>query len=396
MARIPKTVFISYRRTNQAHAVKIYQLLQESGYDPFLDIKDLGAGAWRVLIQREIQKRAHFILLLTPSAVQRFAEPNDVMRFEIETALDNKRNLVPLMFDGFSYSDPRIYDYLTGKLSVLSEYNAYPINWRRLKKDIQELIDRFMSVHPDDVVHPDMTEAPKRDSSYSGGEILEDGIIAPEPNVNEESAIFGGLPDLLEDEETDLYEQAESVDKLLDDVLADKEKKQAELPSLPRQQPAAPIYPPQTSRSKSGGGAGGIILAILTSPAWLVYKLVQVIRDVINPPKTASEPAPMLDNKPMPAVPPAPVIPAPKPIVPPTETPPPPQSAPGSATGDFQLSRKRKPPVTESDEPEFERSEAGLGGMTEADLLLMMRQAMANMPPVSDEQLAMEEAEEFN
>lgn len=150
-----KTVFICYRRTNQAHAVKMYHLLREAGYDPFIDIKDLGAGAWRILIQREIQKRAHFIVLLTPSAVARFEEPNDTMRFEIETALDSRRNLVPLVFEGFSYSDPRIRAHLTGKLAILSEYNAFPINWRRLKKDIHDLIHRFLSIHPDDVVHPD-------------------------------------------------------------------------------------------------------------------------------------------------------------------------------------------------------------------------------------------------
>lgn len=363
MARIPKTVFISYRRTNQAHAIKIYQLLQEVGYDPFLDIKDLGAGAWRVIIQREIQKRAHFVLLLTPSAVERFTEPNDVMRFEIETALDNKRNLVPLMFDGFTYSDPRIHDYLTGKLAILSEYNAFPINWRRLKKDIQDLIDRFMSIHPDDVVHPEETlrggfavDVIPRKEATSDDEYGE--MVSPEPT-------FGEMPDWLsadEDEavmfEGELLDIAEE-EVIEDNIRAEKAKKDAEVyPRKPSETPK-PIMPPavmpQTSAKKSGGAS--LLMAILTAPVALVYGAYQAIRNLLNPPqpsratpdKTVSpEPAPR------PAYQPAPV--------------PPPQSMPSGEASEF--------------------------GMDEAQLLLMMREAMANLPPVSDEQLALEEAEE--
>lgn len=303
MPRIPKTVFISYRRTNQAHAIKIYQLLQEAGYDPFLDVKDLGAGAWRVIIQREIQRRAHFVLLLTPSAVKRFAEPHDVMRFEIETALDNKRNIVPLTFEGFSYSDPLICDYLTGKLAILSEYNAFPINWRRLKKDIQAIIDRFMSIHPDDVVHPD---------AMTRGDLPVERGIPQDTYMADDGAIVAPL-------------------SLNDMPTVEQPTREAEqsLPSAP-----------QTSVAKSG--ATGWLLAILGAPLGLVNALYQQIRHWFSP-----QP---------PALPTPPVSPAPA--------------------------------------PQPESTLAG-GIMTnEAELLLMMRQVVANLPPVSDDQLALEEAQE--
>ncbi len=342
MARIPKTVFISYRRTNQAHAIKIYQLLREAGYDPFLDIKDLGAGAWRVIIQREIQKRAHFVLLLTPSAVERFAEPNDVMRFEIETALDNKRNLVPLMFDGFSYSDPRIRNYLTGKLAILSEYNAFPINWRRLKKDIQELIDRFMSIHPDDVVHPDTVLI----GGYTGRWLLgkeaitddeSDEMVSPEPT-------FGEMPDRLSaNEDEAVIPEEEAID---DGVFTEKAKKDViDYPRQPSEMPkpvAPPMAMPQPSAKKSGGAS--VLMAIITAPIALVYGAYQAIRNLINP--TQPAPAPM----------------------------PPTQSTPGA--------------------PSLTREEIDATLIDEAQLLLMMREAMANLPSVSDEELAREEAEE--
>lgn len=329
MPRIPKTVFISYRRTNQAHAIKIYQLLQEAGYDPFLDVKDLGAGAWRAIIQREIQRRAHFVLLLTPSAVQRFTEPNDVMRFEIETALDSKRNLVPLMFEGFSYSDPRIHDYLTGKLAILSEYNAFPINWRRLKKDIQDLIDRFLSVHPDDVVHPDTV---LRGGFGVGRGIPNDVRQRDEADISPELAV-GDMPDWLADEE----EAETSAKEAPDDGYA---RQPATSPTMLPTQPAA-----------RKAGKTSWLMAILGAPIALVNGVYLALRDLLRP-------QPVTDdtqlNLPQPSSP---------PIATPTPVPP-----PQSALGEID--------------------------MTEADMLLMMRQAMANLPPVSDDQLALEEAEE--
>ncbi len=434
MARIPKTVFISYRRTNVAHAIKIYQLLEEAGYDPFLDIKDMGSGAWRVIIQREIEHRAHFMLLLTPSAVERFIEPNDVMRFEIETALTYKRNLVPLMFEGFTYSDPRIRNYLTGKLAILSEYNAFPINWRRLKKDVQELTARFMSVHPDDVVHPMMEESQKRDSSYLGGEILDDGIIVPEPNVKDEEydadeqaetspstptpiaihpatditpdfdsmtpeqimawmetlAIRQGATDGIITDATS-RPQVQEIDPTTVDIKdnyipygmtaeqwekkrAEEEKKsnriEMKMEEVRRQQPSAPLYPTRTSAKKSGGTpVTTVLMSVVMLPIWAVGRVYVVIRDLINPrPSTTGAPLPPRQSSEPPPSP----KPAPAPVIRPSEQPapvPPPQSAPGRASSQFDMS--------------------------EAELLLMMRQAIANLPPVSDEELASEEAEEL-
>jgi hypothetical protein len=388
MARIPKTVFISYRRTNVAHAIKIYQLLVEAGYDPFLDIKDMGSGAWRVIIQREIEHRAHFMLLLTPSAVERFIEPNDVMRFEIETALTHKRNLVPLMFEGFSYSDPRIRNYLTGKLAILSEYNAFPINWRRLKKDVQELTSRFMSVHPDDVVHPHLTEETRRETSTNtdlfGGisdkEEADGVVISPEAV----GSSGGDMPDWLSDDDemnSPYMDELLMPEESIDDVLAvEKEKKEdKKLSELPRQQvPTSPVFMPQPAslpRKSGGSPVTTILMSVVMLPVWAVGRVYVVIRDLINPrPSTAGTTPPTPRHS---AEPPLSPKPAPAPVVRPVEQPayqptfsaPPPQSVPDGASSQFDMS--------------------------EAELLLMMRQAIANLPPISDEELASEEAEEL-
>src|SRR5271167_2876903 len=124
MGRIEKTVFISYRRTNFFAALAIYQDLTQHGYDVFFDFTGLAGGDFERVILENIHSRAHFVVLLTPSALERCGEPADWLRREIEAALDSRRNIVPLMFESFDFGTPTIADQLTGKLAVLKQYNA--------------------------------------------------------------------------------------------------------------------------------------------------------------------------------------------------------------------------------------------------------------------------------
>ena len=57
--------------------------------------------------------RAHFLVLLTPSALERCGDPADWLRREIETALGFQRNIVPLMLEGFDFGTPAIGSQLT-------------------------------------------------------------------------------------------------------------------------------------------------------------------------------------------------------------------------------------------------------------------------------------------
>ena len=105
MALIEKTVFLSYRRTNYYCALSIFQDLTQHGYDVFFDFTSIAGGSFERVILENITSRAHFLVLLTPSALERCADPSDWLRREIETALANKRNIVPLMVEGFDLRD---------------------------------------------------------------------------------------------------------------------------------------------------------------------------------------------------------------------------------------------------------------------------------------------------
>ena len=91
MHQVEKTVFISYRRTNQYLALAIYQHLTMHGYDVFFDYQSIKSGDFEQIITQNIRGRAHFLIILTPSALERCNEPGDWLRREIELAMDAKR-----------------------------------------------------------------------------------------------------------------------------------------------------------------------------------------------------------------------------------------------------------------------------------------------------------------
>jgi hypothetical protein len=71
MERIEKTAFLSYRRTNVPWALAIFQNLTFHGYDVFFDYNGIGSGDFERVILGNTKARAHFLVLLTPSALVR-------------------------------------------------------------------------------------------------------------------------------------------------------------------------------------------------------------------------------------------------------------------------------------------------------------------------------------
>jgi tetratricopeptide (TPR) repeat protein len=158
MGRIEKTVFISYRRTNFPWAKAIFQNLHERGYDVFLDYTGIASGDFERIILKNIRARAHFLVLLTPSALERCGDPADWLRREIEAALDGQRNIVPLMLEGFDFGTPAIAEQLTGKLAALKQYNAVSVPPEYFDAAMEKL-RKFLNVSLDAVLQPASLEA---------------------------------------------------------------------------------------------------------------------------------------------------------------------------------------------------------------------------------------------
>ncbi len=159
MGRIEKTVFISYRRTNAAWALLIYKDLTSHGYDAFIDFDGIASGDFSQIIVENIHSRAHFIVLLTPSALDRCSQPGDWLRREIETAIQAKRNIIPLTFEDFKFSSPAIAAQLTGTLAPLRSYQALTVPTGYFDDAMKQLRHKFLNVALDTVLHPASTVA---------------------------------------------------------------------------------------------------------------------------------------------------------------------------------------------------------------------------------------------
>ena len=194
MARIEKTVFISYRRTDVYTALAVYENLKNQGYDVFFDYRSISSGDFEQIITSNIRARAHFIIILTPTALDRCSEPGDWLRREIETAIDEKRNIVPLFFKGFRFgassksgkskwmrlSKPEI---LTGKLKDLSRYNGLNVHEDYFEEAMNRLREEFLNKPLDTVLHPVSTEVQKvvKEEQKAADDALKYKEVAKEP-----------------------------------------------------------------------------------------------------------------------------------------------------------------------------------------------------------------------
>jgi tetratricopeptide (TPR) repeat protein len=120
----------------------------------FIDYSGIASGDFERAILENITARAHFLVLLTPSALERCGEPGDWLRREIETALSSRRNIVPLMLEGFDFGTPVIASQLTGTLETLRRFNALNIPADYFWEAMNRLRERYLNIALDSVLQP--------------------------------------------------------------------------------------------------------------------------------------------------------------------------------------------------------------------------------------------------
>lgn len=126
MGRVEKTVFLSYRRINAPWALAIFQSLNHHGYDVFAEVAN-GRPSDFARVQAQILARAHFLVLLTPSALEASGR-SDALRREIRAALELERHIIPLVLRPVGLDAACVTDQLTGALAPLRRYEPLPIS----------------------------------------------------------------------------------------------------------------------------------------------------------------------------------------------------------------------------------------------------------------------------
>jgi tetratricopeptide (TPR) repeat protein len=215
MDRIEKTVFLSYRRTNIPWALAIFQNLTQHGFDVFFDYNGIASGDFERVILGNIAARAHFLVLLTPSALERCQDPEDWLRREIEAAIATQRNIVPLMLESFDFGAPGIANQLSGGLAGLKNYNGLRIPPDYFDEAMERLRSRFLSVPLTAVLHPASTHAQQaadeqkaaanaaptvRETELTAQQWFERGVAAadPEEKIRSYSEAIRLYPDYAE------------------------------------------------------------------------------------------------------------------------------------------------------------------------------------------------------
>lgn len=202
-----KSVFISYRRQDASFIARaIFQDLYSHGYDVIMDIDNISPGeSFETIIRNQIAARAHFLVILTPRALQRFSEPQDMMRLEIEFALQLRRNIVPLLLNDFTFAGSE--RYLTGILRELRNYNSISIPVDYFDVAMERLRTRFLSQPVEVVIKP----APAQDQALVQSKI-EEIVMQPRPSeydLNaEEYSDEEFMPDSSSDQAIAYYSEA--------------------------------------------------------------------------------------------------------------------------------------------------------------------------------------------
>lgn len=135
-------VFISYRREGgYAMARLVYECLRNVGLSVFLDLEELRSGQFNEKLYEEIDKCKNFVLILPPHSLERCDDDHDWLRLEIEYAIKQKKNIIPVMMVDFEFPSQ-----LPPSLQVLPFFNGVRSSREYFDATIKKIISMLQGV----------------------------------------------------------------------------------------------------------------------------------------------------------------------------------------------------------------------------------------------------------
>lgn len=140
--------FISYRRSSGFYIAKMLrELLKLRGITPFMDLDELKSGTFDDKIADAIRSSPSFILVLSPGSLERCSESKDWVAKEIQIALDENKNIIPLLCDGFTF--PSQWEGESAeKLKALANYNGVTMNHDYVDAMVERIVQRIREGNP--------------------------------------------------------------------------------------------------------------------------------------------------------------------------------------------------------------------------------------------------------
>ncbi|MGN0812647.1 MAG: toll/interleukin-1 receptor domain-containing protein [Candidatus Coproplasma sp.] len=135
-------VFISYRRDGgYAMARLLYECFNNAGLSVFLDLEELRSGPFNTKLYEAIDSSENFVLVLPPNSLDRCVMENDWLRLEIEYAIKQKKNIIPVMMVGFSFPEE-----LPPSLQVLPFFNGVQSSREYFDAAVKKIISMLKNV----------------------------------------------------------------------------------------------------------------------------------------------------------------------------------------------------------------------------------------------------------
>ncbi|MGN1104058.1 MAG: toll/interleukin-1 receptor domain-containing protein, partial [Candidatus Coproplasma sp.] len=132
----------SYRRDGgYAMARLLYECFNNAGLSAFLDLEELRSGPFNTKLYEAIDSSENFVLVLPPNSLDRCVDASDWLRLEIEYAIKQKKNIIPVMMVGFSFPEE-----LPPSLQVLPFFNGVQSSREYFDAAVKKIISMLKNV----------------------------------------------------------------------------------------------------------------------------------------------------------------------------------------------------------------------------------------------------------
>lgn len=138
-------VFISYRSTSFESAHLIATRLRAEGYRVVFIVGTVRSGLSNEQLYSAIESCKDFVIILSPDALDRCNEEGDWVRNDVLHALKTKRNIVPVMLNGFQWplTMPDGMEELAWYQGVPASQDFFDLSMKRLQSYLKSRIIRF-------------------------------------------------------------------------------------------------------------------------------------------------------------------------------------------------------------------------------------------------------------
>ena len=138
-------VFISYRRDGGYTLARLlYECLRKENISAFLDLEELRSGPFNEKLYSAIEDAENFVLVLPQNALDRCSSESVWLRLEIEHAIKLKKNIVPILVNGFTFPET-----LPASMQVLPFFNGVQVSREYFDACVDKLISMLKNVKRD-------------------------------------------------------------------------------------------------------------------------------------------------------------------------------------------------------------------------------------------------------